>query len=277
MKTLSEQIQELQEKINARKDQLVEATKALEVDASDENEGAVVEHTAELERLQARMETLQKAEVVLGTKAKPVTGAPNVVKHLEKSKSAEMLYGKYALCLYEARVKQQPIETIKAARFGEDEVLDTFIKAAQNPAMSSVPGYAQELTHIAYGQFMDLLREEAVVPRCTPLMQQHAFNGASQIYIPMRTGNLTDAAGAFRAEGAPLPVKGLHFTSQILTPKNMGVILTATEEMLRRSSVDLAGIFPTGNCARYSRRARSIVPGGYSANGIIAPPGFAMA
>jgi hypothetical protein len=59
----------------------------------------------------------------------------------------------------------------------------------------------------------------------------------------MRSGSLTDAAGAFRAEGAPIPVKGIQFTSQTLTPKNLGVILTATEEMLARSSIDLAAYF----------------------------------
>lgn len=244
MKTLSEQIQELQEKLNARRDLLLAATKAFEEDASEENEGAIVEHTAELEKMTARMETLKAAEKALGVKADPVIKqAPAVIKGRDKSTDTDFLLGKMALCVYESRVKSLPLDVVRVNRFGESEALDTFIKAAQNPAMSNVPGYAQELTQIAYGQFMDLLREEALLPKATPIMQQHQFNGATSIYVPMRTGGTTDAAAVFRAEGSPIPVKALQFTSQSMTPKNMGVILTATEEMLSRSSIDLAGYF----------------------------------
>ncbi len=249
MKTLAEQIKELQDRIVALKDLLVAATKALEEaegdDAAAAAEGAVVQHTADLEKCTARLETLQKAEKALGTQATPVKdiAAAGVVKSLTKSKDTDLLLGKLATVTFEARVKGLPLEQAALLRFGENEALQTLIKAAQNPAMSNVPGYAQELTQMVYGAFMDLLREESLLARAVPLAQQHQFNGATSIYIPMRIGGRTDAAAGFRAEGSPIPVKGLQFSSQSLTPKNMGVILTATEEMLSRSSIDLASYF----------------------------------
>jgi HK97 family phage major capsid protein len=248
MKTLSEQIKEMQDKIVALRDLLLAATKALEEagdnqDALAAAEGAVVERTAELETATARLETLQKAEKALGTQATTAQPAAAVIKHLSKSKDTDLLLGKLALSIFESRVKSMSPQQVAIARFGDNEALQTVIKAAQNPAMSNVAGYAQELTQMIYGTFMDLLREESLMARATPLTQQHQFNGASSIFIPMRTGGIEDASATFRAEGGPIPVKGLQFTSQALTPKNMGVILSATEEMLTRSSIDLASYF----------------------------------
>ena len=247
MKTLSEQILDLQKSIGETKDKLVTATQKLQESPDDATEGAVVELTAELEKSNARLISLQAAEKALGTAAAPASqaAAPAYIKSVTKSAHTENLYGKLALATYESRVKSLPMEVVLATRFKGDEAIETIIKAAQNPALSNVPGYAQELTQMAYGQFMDLLREAAMLPRATPLMQQHQFNGATSIYIPMRAGTAKDAAGEFRAEGAPIPVKGLTFTSQSLTPKNLGVILTATEEMLSRSSIDLSSYFQT--------------------------------
>ena len=246
MKTLSEQIKELQDAIVAKRDALVEATKALQETPDDATEGAVVELTAELEKANARLESLTKAEKALGTGSLPAGSAgspPAVIKSQLKNRENDNLYGKLALATYESRIKGVPIDMVLEMRFKGEGAVVELLKAAQNPAISSTAGYAQELTQMAYGQMMGLLREAAILPRATPLMQQHQFNGATSIYVPMRAGGATDAAGAFRAEGAPIPVKGLTFTSQSLTPKNMGVILTATEEMLSRSSIDLASYF----------------------------------
>jgi len=245
MKTLSQQIQELQEQINTKRDALVNATKALQETPDDATEGAVVELTAELEKANARLVSLQAAEKALGTGATPVAGspAPGFLPHRTKSTETDNLYGKIALATYESRIKGIPIDMVMDTRFKGEQAVVELLKAAQNPAMFGTAGYAQELGQMAYGQLMGQLREAALLPRAVPLMQQHQFNGATSIYVPMRAGGNTDAAAAFRAEGAPIPVKGLTFTSQSLTPKNMGVILTATEEMLSRSSIDLSSYF----------------------------------
>ena len=54
-------------------------------------------------------------------------------------------------------MKSLPITVVAAERFPGSQAMETLIKAAQNPAMSNVPGYAQELTRQGYGQFIDLL------------------------------------------------------------------------------------------------------------------------
>lgn len=277
MKTLSEQIKELQSGIVALRDLLLAATKALEEAGDDAEalaaaEGAVVEHTAELEKSTARLETLQKAEKALGTQAAPV--AATVIKTLSKSKDTDDLMGKMALVEFEARVKGLSKEQVIQERFGDSEAVRAIMKAVQNPAMSNVAGYAQELTQIAYGQFMDLLREQSLLARVVPLSQQHQFSpGVSSIYIPKRTGSNVQAAGTFRAEGSPIPVKGLTFTSQTLTPKNLGVILTATAEMLRRSAMDLASYFQSAMVADTSTSLDAIFMGN-TAGSAIQPAGI---
>jgi HK97 family phage major capsid protein len=247
MKTIAEQIADLEKLLATQKDKLVQATKGLEsAEAEDVEafEAAVVEGTALVEKTVARLESLRRAEKALGTQATRVEAAPSIVKSGSKSADTDNLFGKVALIEFESRVKGVSKEAVIQQRFGDSEVVRSIVKSVSNPAMSDVPGYAQELTQTAYGQFMDLLREESLLARCVPLSQQHRFGqGVSSIYIPKRTGSPTQAAGAFRAEGSPIPVKGLTFTSQTLTPKNLGVILTATAEMLRRSSLDLASYF----------------------------------
>lgn len=244
-KTLSEQIVEMQAAVVENKDKLVEATKALETDPSDANEGAVVELTASLEKAAARLDSLQKAEKALGLGASTDANAaaPAAIKRLSKDKDTDNLYGKLALCTYESRIKGVPIDAIAALRFKGEEALVDVIKAAQNPAMTTVPAYAGELLTMAFDQLLGELRTAAILPRCIPLMKQHSFGGFASIHVPYRAGSDVDAAGGWHAEGAPIPVKGLTFKGRTLTPKNLGVILTATEEMLTRSSVDLASYF----------------------------------
>jgi HK97 family phage major capsid protein len=243
MKTLSEQIQSAQDELVTLKDKLVEATKALETEANDANEGAVVELTASVEKTAARLESLQRAEKALGTAVKPAepVNAPAIVK--SHTKNVDNLLGKMAVIAYESKVKNLSMDQVADMRFKGDTAVETLIKTAQNPALSNVSGYAQELTQMAYGQFMDVLRDTTVLSQAIPQMQRHTFDGATSIYVPYRAGTSKDAAASFRAEGAAIPVRGLTFSNLSLTPKNMGVILTATEEMLRRSSISLASYF----------------------------------
>jgi HK97 family phage major capsid protein len=271
MKTLSEQIQELQAALSVTKDKLVEATKALGETADDANEGAVVELTAELEKSTARLESLLAAEKALGMRSEPA--APAVIKQQLNSKAADNLFGKIALVEYESRVKGMSKDQVIANRFKGDDAVVEVIKAAQNPANSGVTAYAGELTQIAYGTMLDELRKVSVLPRCVPAAKQHQFNGAASIKIPYRNDALVSAGGAFRAEGAAIRVGGMTFTSLSLTPKNLGVILTATQEMLSRSSIDLSSYFQQQIIADTSDVLDGIFLGA-SAGSAIVPPGI---
>jgi HK97 family phage major capsid protein/HK97 family phage prohead protease len=247
-KSISELVVETQTAQVAARDKLTEATTKLgeiQDTASEEftTQKAVVDQlTAELEAIEGKLTTLKNAETRLATGAAATQSAAAIVKR-DSAKETENLLGKLALCVYESRVKGIDLDKVAATRFPESRVMETLVKAAQNPAMSNVAGYAQELTRISYAQLQEMLRPASILPAVVPAANSYSFDGAVSIYVPVRAGTLTDAAGAFRAEGDPIRVGGLQFTSKPLTPKSMGVILTATEEMLRRSTIDLASYF----------------------------------
>lgn len=157
--------------------------------------------------------------------------------------SSENLLGSVLLCLYEGAEKTLPAATIAAQRFPGSEAVMELAKAAQAPAATDVPAYAGALNKLVYAELQDALRAAAILPQCVPLAQQHEFNGAASIWVPTRTGGPTDLAGSFRAEGSPIPVRGTTFGHVTLTPKNLGVIVHASVEMLSRSSIDLASYF----------------------------------
>lgn len=197
----------------------------------------------ELQAIDGKLASFKSAEARIANRAKPVDDGEhgsNVIAFRDKSKDTENLFGKLALVVYESRVKGMTMDAVAAQRFPNSQAVETIVKAAVNPAMSNVAGWAQELTRVGYGQFMDLLRAEALLPKIVPQGQSHSFDGNVSISIPVAAGGPTDLSGAFRAEGAPIPVKRTTFAAMTLTPKNLGVIVTATEEMLRRSAIDLA-------------------------------------
>lgn len=248
-KTISQLVVETQEKQVELVDRLaVESGKLGESAAGTDEfttQKAIVDGIdAELQAVDGKLASLKAAEARLANGAQPVSeqvGSANIVQFRDKSKDTENLFGKLALCIYESSVKSMDVETVAARRFPNSQAVETIVKAAVNPAMSNVAGWAQELTRTGYGQFMDMLRAQALLPRIVPQGQSHSFEGNMSITIPIAAGGPTDLSGAFRAEGAPIPVKRTTFASAVLTPKNLGVIVTATAEMLRRSAIDLAG------------------------------------
>jgi HK97 family phage major capsid protein len=247
-KTISELVVETQTAQVAARDRLaVETSKLGEIESptSDEfvTQKALVDQLdAELHAIDGKLATFKSSEARLAAGALATQGAAQAIRR-DSVKDTENLMGKLALVVYESRIKQMPIEGVVAQRFPNSQALETLVKAAQNPAMTNVPGYAQELVRQTYGTLLEQLRGAAILPSVIAASASHTFDGGAPIYVPTRLGTPTDAAGAFRAEGAPIPVKGLQFGHTLLTPKNMGVILTATMEMLRRSAIDLAAYF----------------------------------
>lgn len=247
-KTISQLVVETQDAQVALVDKLAtESTKLGETAAGTDEfttQKAVVDGIdVELQAVDGKLVSLKSAEARLAKGAQPVAGSGSaaVVQFRDKSKDTDNLLGKLALCVFESGVRSKSLDLVAATRFPNSQAVETIVKAAQNPAMTNVPGYAQELTRQTYGQFIELLRGAAILPQCTPAAQSHSFDGSNSIYVPTRLGGT--ASGVFRAEGAPIPVKGITFSHITLTPKNLGVILTATMEMLRRSSIDLASYF----------------------------------
>ena len=273
--TISEKIVAAEQKLNASKDQLVEATKSLE-SGDDSAMHQVEELSAQVETEAKSLETLRKAESALAVKSVPV--AANVVqaKHLGNKANADLMF-KSVIAVAEAHVKRVSVDSVLANRFGSDEGVAAITKAASAPAQTNVQGWASELVRDTYAAFMDTLKPESVIPRLG--LNTYSFDGYQSIKIPMRaeTPNL---AGAFRAEAAPIPVKQMGFTSKVLTPKSMGVISTFSNELFERSTPNILEVIRSAmitdtaqalDVAFLSATAGSaIVPAGIQ-NGVVAP------
>jgi HK97 family phage major capsid protein len=235
--TIAEKIVAAEQKLNASKDSLVEATKSLEA-GDDSAMHQVEELSAQVETEAKSLETLRKAEAALAVKSVPV--AANIVqaKHMGNKANADLLF-KSVIAVAEAHVKRVSVDSVLANRFGSDEGVAAITKAASAPAQTNVQGWASELVRDTYAAFMDTLKPESVIPRLG--LNQYTFDGYQSIKIPMRaeTPNL---AGAFRAEAAPIPVKQMGFTSKILTPKSMGVISTFSNELFERSTPNILDV-----------------------------------
>ena len=232
--TIAEKIKAAELKLNASKDQLVEASKSME-SGDDSAVHQVEELSAQVETEAKSLETLRKAESALATKSVPV--AANIVqaKHLGNKANADLLF-KSVIAVAEAHVKRVSLDSVVESRFGSDESVMAITKAVSAPALTNVQGWAQELVRDTYAAFMDTIKPESVIPRLG--LNTYSFDGYQSIKIPMRA-ETPNVAGAFRAEAAPIPVKQMGFTSKVLTPKSMGVISSFSNELFERSTPNI--------------------------------------
>jgi HK97 family phage major capsid protein len=233
--TLADQIKAAQEKLLSSKDALVAVTKSME---TSDDESLVVQ----LEELSSRVEaesksvdSLLRAEAALASKSAPAAPAVVQAKHLGSKGNADLFF-KAVAAVAEAHVKRVPVSQVVNDRFNGDEATAMVVKSATAPAMSNVSGWAAELARETYGAFMDTLKPESVIPQLP--MQSFSFDGFNSIKIPSRLPT-PNVAGAFRAEGAPIPVKQMGFGSRTLTPKSMGVISAFTNEIFERSTPNI--------------------------------------
>jgi len=132
--------------------------------------------------------------------------------------------------------------------YGEDvttkTVMDIVTRAASAPAMTTVSGWAQNLTQIVTGDLIEALVPTTILPRLGAMGTTYNFGRNHQINLPARTG--LNLGGGFLAEGAPIPVKQGAFTTISLTPKKLGVISTMTREMTEYSIPAIEGIIREG-------------------------------
>lgn len=119
--------------------------------------------------------------------------------------------------------------------------VDWMTRAAANPAMTTVTGWAAELVETIYSDFMQLLMPTSIFPRLSALGLALQFGRAGRISIPTRAATPT-IAGSFVGEGMPIPVRQGQFVAQILTPKKMAVITTWTRELDEHSIPAIEGL-----------------------------------
>jgi hypothetical protein len=153
-----------------------------------------------------------------------------------------------AIIAGEAHLKAKSPYEILRERYNDDAntkaVMEMVVKAAQNPAMTNVAGWAQELTRQGYEAFMEWLAPESVIPRLP--LQRFTFDGYASLVVPMRKPNPTltnpNLAAGWRKEGDPIRVGAITLQSATLRPYSCGVIGTFTMELLRRSTPSIEAV-----------------------------------
>ena len=146
-----------------------------------------------------------------------------------------------------AAIEGKPVSDVLAQRYPElarkdGDAVMTVIRAAQNPAMTTVAGWAQELTREAYGAFLgELARVSALAE--LPLADE-SFGGATSITVPTRdtTSANPNLAATWRKEGDPIRVGAVKLRGVRMTPTSPAVIGTFTMELLRRSTPSIERI-----------------------------------
>jgi len=256
--SVSDQIATIAQKGATDRANLETLLKSLDGDADNTTVRAQADQlAATVTRDSETLATLQRAERALMNSALPV--APTIVQLRKREEVKPDHIWRAGVVAAVSYFSRQPVEEVMRERYGDSdltrdlctlslnrgnavrgyEVLrgELLTRAAQNPAMTNVPGYAQELVHQTYAAFMESLKGVSAVSQVN--FRSGTFDDGAPIVVPYRVARAAfpdNFDAAFRAEGAPIRVGRLTTGSKTLLPYSMGVIGTFTRELLRRST-----------------------------------------
>ena len=139
-----------------------------------------------------------------------------------------------------AHVTNTTREVAAKKLYGKDHGLDNLIfRSTSNPATLTTPGWADTLGHNVVRS--DLIQKITGLSAAAALMEAGVkvdLTGVASITIPGRKYNPA-SAGAWIAEGAPIPVKGpIIIPGPKLMPRRLAVISAFTEEMVMADSIE---------------------------------------
>ena len=112
------------------------------------------------------------------------------------------------------------------------EITGMVLRAAVNPANTTVATWAAELIQTETLPFLDRLIPDSIFLPLANMGARYNFGTAGTLKIPVRGGGPTNLlTGNWTAEGGAKPVKRASFTTVSLSPNKLSVISTFTEEM----------------------------------------------
>jgi len=246
----------LSDQIKARKgelDQIDIDIDALKTQADTELRDMTDDEIGEYEKLldsrdraNRLIKTLERDESASAARAKanptPATNVKAIVNVGGEREKGALLFGALGNMLKGHIMNVSP-ESVAAEFYKGDKDIQAMTqavtRAAVDPATTTVPEWAGDLVRQGYGDFMDLLKPVSVYPKVPGM--RHVFGKARSIKIPKRSAT-PQINGDWVAEGAPIPVKKLGFSSAELTPKKLGVISTYTREIMRASNPQIESI-----------------------------------
>ena len=277
--TFDQRIEARQTLINQTRDEIEEITGAMDDANDDSTTERLVEATERLarhERALAALTAAQRAqapggqadpEPETGRELVPVrgraealapavnirradgsvrrVGVPTWATPKKKELDALDYVIRNAVIMLHAHRMRKTADEARVFCYGNDEmtktVFDIVQKAPTMPAMTTVPGWAEELVTQLQGDFMFPLMPDAIFPRLSARGMSLEFGRAGRINIPTRI-RTTTIAGSFVGEGQPIPVRQALFRAQIVTPKKLGVITVMTREIEQHSIPAIEGL-----------------------------------
>jgi len=238
------------EAIDARIDVLKSTADTEMRDMTDEEINSYDELLNDRDRATRLIKTLERDESASAGRAAQNQAAPANVAAIvnigEKREKGSLLFGALGNML-KGHILNQSGEQVAAENYRGDKEMAAMtgavMKAAIDPAMTTVPDWAGDLVREGYGEFLDLLKPVSVYPKVPGM--RHVFGRNGSIKIPMRDAT-PQINGDWVAEGDPIPVKKLGFKSATMTPKKLAVISTYTREIMMASNPQIEAIIRQG-------------------------------
>lgn len=236
MSTLSQRIESAQTALNAKRDTLVNLTKADDLDVT-----AIDELTSQIDADEAALASLKAAEAKIGIDAvsAPVApAAPAVLRRplgfQQKEVSGLDLLVRAAVVRGVSHFGTKSVDQVLDERYPGHEATAIISKADQTIGTTGVSGWASEIVQTAYADFLQALTGFSIYPALRDRGIGLSFDGNGTVSIPSRTAG--GAAGGFVAEGSPIRVGRITTAATTLTPKKMGVIVPFSRELAKRST-----------------------------------------
>lgn len=246
MSTISQRVENAQTNYNAARD----AYQAhVGEDDYDLDQAEVLK--GEMEARHMRLVSLKEAETALavgaggGERQPAKPGAPAIRKPLglkEREPKAGDMVIRAAVVQLVAQVTQRDPISVLEERYRDHELTNVFVRAAVDPAKTTVSGWASELIETETVSFLETLRDLSFYPRLATLGSNLQFGpGRGNIKIPSRAST-PSISGSFVAEGSPIPVRRIGLTSLTLSPHKMGVISYFTREVAKYSNPQIENL-----------------------------------
>lgn len=147
-----------------------------------------------------------------------------------------------------SEITKDPLDKSLREMYGADnaaEITGMVLRAAVNPAATTVATWAAELVQTSNVDYLDRLIPDFVYPQLTGMGVRYSFGNSGVLKIPVRA-NTPTLAGNWVGEGAPKPVRRASFATVSMTPTKLAVISTFTEEMAAYSTPAIEGIIRQG-------------------------------
>lgn len=248
MHTISEQIQSNQDAVVAINDQITALKSLADAELRDMTDVEMKSYDDFLDqrdRTEHMIKTLQRDETASAQRSRSApqaepadTGIKSLLHVGGKHEKGHLMFAALGNLVRGHIGNANPLQVATESYKGDKDVL-AMTKAVSAPAMTDVTGWAEELVRTGFGEFMELLKPVSIYPRVPGM--RHTFDSNGSIEIPTRSAS-KQLSGGFVAEGAPIPVKQGLFTSKTLTPKEMGVISTFTNKIMRHSTPNIEAI-----------------------------------